>query len=456
MTESKTAIRWTNIAMFVLLIFIPVVSTIAYGAVDNAAIGILSVFIAGMVLLWIADAIYSGQFRVSAALIQIPLIVLILLGIVQLLPLAGADEADLLTITTSKALSFDPQATRWFIVKALILLVFFAAALAFVRSGERFVKVAAVLISFGAVMSFFGILQRLTDPDAIYGLRPTPQAIPFSSFVNQHHFASFMLMTSGIAFGLALGGALKKDKRIFVWIAIIIMMLGIIFTGSRGGAIGFITTVSVSFLMTSAFKKRRHGEDDNAGNETGKLTAAMLAITVILAVIGTTLFLGAGDDLFRGLGVGTEMADASNGRFHYWGIALKIFGEHPLLGAGLDAYGTAFTRFDTDSGIYRLEYAHNEYLQMLADGGIVGFLCLISFLALLFRSGIALISRSSDKLASTIAIGAFAGCVGIAVHSFFDFPLRTTSNAFFFLLLCALVVNGAYFRKHKRCSRRAI
>jgi O-antigen ligase len=123
---------------------------------------------------------------------------------------------------------------------------------------------------------------------------------------------------------------------------------------------------------------------------------------------------------------------------HFWSIALKIFLEHPILGAGFDAFGVAFTRFDTWNGRFRVEQAHNDYLQMLADGGILAFAAVAAFVFLLFKRGVGVIARSTSPGRRTVAIGALAGCFGILVHSLFDFPLRTASNSYFFLLLAAL------------------
>jgi O-antigen ligase len=138
--------------------------------------------------------------------------------------------------------------------------------------------------------------------------------------------------------------------------------------------------------------------------------------------------------------VGLEAAqtDVSNGRAHYWPIALKIFFANPILGAGLDAFGVAFTKFDTWNGAFRVEQAHNDYLQMLADAGLAGFGCIAVFVYFLLRKGFAVIAASPGGFRRNAAIGALAGCFGVLVHSFFDFPLRTPSNGFFFLLLAAI------------------
>ena len=106
----------------------------------------------------------------------------------------------------------------------------------------------------------------------------------------------------------------------------------------------------------------------------------------------------------------------------------------------MEAFGVAYTKFDTRNGFFRTEQAHNDYLQMLADGGIVGFGIAVSFLVMFVKRGINAITNASSEFVLDTRIGAFAGCLGILIHSFFDFPLRTASNAFFFLLVLAMML----------------
>ena len=144
--------------------------------------------------------------------------------------------------------------------------------------------------------------------------------------------------------------------------------------------------------------------------------------------------------MFRSIGFQNTADDISSGRLHFWGVAWKIFLAHPILGCGMDAFGVAFTAFDTNNGTYRVEQAHNEYLQSLADGGIVGFALVLAFIGLQIWAGLKRITTEPDQTLRGIRFGALAGCVGIFVHSMFDFPLRTAANAFFFLLVAAIAV----------------
>jgi O-antigen ligase len=82
--------------------------------------------------------------------------------------------------------------------------------------------------------------------------------------------------------------------------------------------------------------------------------------------------------------------------------------------------------------------SHNDYLQVLADGGIVAGVIALGFLVLLFRAMFRAV-QSRDPLLAGLALGSSAGIFGILVHSLFDFNLQLPSNALLFLLLCVVV-----------------
>jgi O-antigen ligase len=118
-----------------------------------------------------------------------------------------------------------------------------------------------------------------------------------------------------------------------------------------------------------------------------------------------------------------------------------IIGQNPLLGSGLNAFGVAYTAHDTLSGIERAEQAHNDYLQVVSDAGIIGGIIGIGFLIVFFRTGLDSI-KTHAKFRRGLAVGAFAGCFAVLVHSVFDFVLHTTAIALLFTILMAMVVNS--------------
>lgn len=436
MMSSKYLPRTSGIIFFLLcaaLIFAPV----AFGAVDYWAAGILALIAFLIAVLWLFDAWKTGEFCFNTSRLQLPLIGLILIGLIQMLPLRSADvAAGLLSIPASSALSLDPYTTRFAVIQLGVYLIFFAAALTFIDSQQRLRKMVLLIIIFGALMAFFGILQRLANPEGIYGVRLTPYAVPFGSFVNQHHFAAFMEMTIGVTLGLLYNKSTKRDKRLLLVIAVVIMGIALVFTSSRGGilslfgVIGFVT-------LANLLQKKTDEDDAPKSSFQNKLALVGGGLALIVVLFGSILLLGGGDSLTRGIGF-INQNDISNGRSHFWSVALQIIRDNPILGAGLDSFGVAFTRYDTWNGLLRVEQAHNDYLQIFADGGILGFACAAAFIYFLFRQGLEKINGTTDRFRRGVAVGALAGCFGILLHSFFDFPLRTPSNAFYFLTLATL------------------
>ena len=422
--------------IFFLLCAVPVVSTVAFGAVDALALGVLAITMAIITSLWAVESRRYGRVQFSSNPLQLPILGLMLIGLIQLLPFGNSGiPADLLNVPASNALSLDPYATRSFIVRLVTLFIFFAAALTFINSKRRLKIVAALLIILGALIAFFGILQWLANPGGIYGLRPTPQAIPFGPYVNQHHFAALMEMTSGLTLGLLFGSTAGRDRKILLAMAAVLMGMAIFLTGSRGGVLSYIGVAAFAALASFI------GRYDTAGGRSRKLMIILSVAGLMLIAVGCVSFLGGGSGLLRGLGAQADQVDITSGRGHFWAVAWQIFTAHPILGAGLDAFGSAFSRYDNWNGLLRVEQAHNDYLQILADAGILGFACVAAFAFLLVRNGIRSITAQKDDLKRSIAVGALSGCFGILIHSFFDFPLRTTANAFVFMTLAALATS---------------
>jgi O-antigen ligase len=121
-----------------------------------------------------------------------------------------------------------------------------------------------------------------------------------------------------------------------------------------------------------------------------------------------------------------------------------MISANPILGVGLGAYETAYPLYSKDDmtnkagASYSVDRAHNDYLQALADCGVVGGAIVLWFIVSLFRA-VARGARSENSLLRAFAIGGGAGLFGMLIHSLFDFNLQLPSNALLFLLLAAIV-----------------
>jgi O-antigen ligase len=441
-------------AILILLCAMVIASVLLFGAVDTGSMAVVALFSLIVVLIWIITSFKRGLLSISFDPIQLPLLALGFVGLIQLLPLNAVDVPPLLSSVAVSSLSLDPYATRLFLLQLFLFVVFFAAVLTFLNTAVRLRAVVITLVTFGSLLAFYSILQRVEQPTAIYGLREPDQAVPFGTYINRHHFAALMEMLLGLSLGILFSGKLKRNRWPFVIAAAVQMAIAVILTGSRGGMLGLlgvlVVPVAAANLRTA---DDDHGSDLSAG--TGRLLTVIGASAFLLLAMGLALFVGGGDELFRSIGIEPGAGDISSGRIQFWQTGSKIFLAHPFIGAGFDAFGTAYTMFDPSSGAFRIEQAHNDYLQILSDAGIAGFICVAAFVYLLLKRSIDLIRNTAVGFRRGAAVGALAGCFGILIHSFFDFPLRTPANTFVFLALTAIAtidVADLPRRRHRRSS----
>jgi O-antigen ligase len=440
--------------LFLTICVAVVLSALAYGTVHYWAMGVFALGGVLVLFLWIADGWRLGTLRVSRNVLQLPLLGMVVLGLVQLLPLRPADNVADLTAGAVRAISFDPYATRLVIIQITTLLIFFAAALVFIDTPHRLRIIVRTIAIFGFVLAIFGMTQSFTSPNKVYWVRELAQSTAFGPFINRHHFAGYMELALAIPLGLLFSGAIEGEKKLLYVFAVGMMGVALILTNSRGGIISLVA--EVLFLVVIVGLRRKHHARDAEQKEKrvrSGIARASLALALIIGILMVTLFFGGEQALSRFVGsVNTD--DPTTGRAHFWNVTLDVIRAHPWSGTGLGAFGVVYTKYDTHNGLYRLEQAHNDYLQVLSDGGIVGAALGLFFIIALFRMGLQR-RETGDEFRRGVATGALAGCFAVLVHSFFDFTLHTTSNALLFLILAALAtLNGRVENKSRRRRRR--
>ncbi len=422
-----------------LLCLALVLSTLAFGTVHAWA---LMFFAAGACLvgaLWLVDAWRTGSLRVSRNALQWPLAGLFVLGLVQLLPL-GANGAGDAGVAPVHALSLDPYSTRFVLVQVASLLIYFAALLVFTDSPARLRFVVRTVTIFGFVLALFGLLQHFVNPEQIYWLRTPYQGNPFGPFINSHHFAACMELTLALPLGLLFAGAIAREQRLLYLFAVALMALALVVTNSRGGILSFACEVLFLFVLGGAARRSSGRDADEASAGRGRVRAALVRLgagfVLVLALLSAALMFGGEQSLSRLVGT-VNADDPTSGRTQFWRGTVEVIKAHPILGVGLGAFGVAYTRYDPLHGELRLEQAHNDYLQICADAGLVGGLLALFFVIALLRRGLMRLD-TTDKFRRGTSAGALAGCGAVLVHSFFDFPLHITSIALLFLMLAAL------------------
>jgi O-antigen ligase len=435
-----------------------VLTTLAYGTVHYWALAAFALSAAGILCFWCMDGLVLRSVQISRNALQWSLVGMVLLGLVQLLPLRTPDNAGL-SFSPSKALSLDPYATRLVLVQIASLLIYFAATLIFTDTPRRLRTLVRTIVIFGFFLAMFGLTQSFSsDGTRVYWFRQLAQSTAFGPFINRHHFAGYMELTIALPLGLLFSGAIEGPKRPLYAFAAALMGIALIMTNSRGGIISL--GAEILFLAVVAGPGLKHGQRQPRGQRIrSALLRAGLAFGLIVVLIGGTVAVG-GSDVFTRL-LGTASAeDPTTGRSHFWRVTLDVIKAYPVIGSGLGSFSVIYTRYDTRNGYLRLEQAHNDYLQVLADGGLVGGALGIAFILILFRQGFTR-RETDDKFRRGVATGALAGCFAVLVHSFFDFTLHTTANALLFLILAALatqdsrVDQGSNYRGRRRRHSRS-
>jgi O-antigen ligase len=421
---------WASRSVFFILCAAIGLTTLAYGTVHPPTIGLFWASAAAILVLWMLDAWRVGALRVSKSWLQLSLVGAIVYGILQIIPFGGAQETAGVA-GLGRTISYDPYATLLAVVQFAALLVYLAAALVFVDTPQRLKTIVYFITVFGFLFAFFAIIQNLLDPTRIYGVYERPYIQnPFGSFINRHNYAAVIEMAIALPLGLLLSGAVAKDKRLLFLTAIGLMGVSLILSGSRGGLVAFVA--EVIFMLAIARK--------SGGGKQFVLKVA-LAVALLLTIIGGTILIG-GDSTLTRLAETAGSKDPTSSRTQIWETTLDVIRQNPILGAGFGAFGVAYTQFDPMNGRERVEQSHNDYLQIVADAGIVGVLLGALFVFALFRDGWRRL-ESKDTFRRGVALGALAGCFAIFVHSLFDFVLHTTSISLLFLTVAALAtVNG--------------
>lgn len=431
-----------------------VLTTLAYGTVHYWALGVFALTAAGIVCLWCVDGMVLRSVQISINSLQWPVLGLIGLGMIQLLPLRTATDNAGLGLPLSHSLSLDPYSTRLVLVQLIALFIFFMAALTFTDSPRRLRNLARTITIFGFLLAMFGLTQSFTtDGTRVYWFRQLSQSTAFGPFINRHHFAGYMELAVAIPLGLLFSGAIESYKRPLYAFAAMLMGVSLIMTNSRGGIISLVA--EILFLVVVAGPGLKRAEVSRGQRLRAALLRGGLALGLVVVLFLGVLAVGGADVFGRFLGT-VNAADPTTGRSHFWSVTMDVIKAHPVIGSGLGSFGVIYTRYDSRNGMYRLEQAHNDYLQILSDGGIVGGLLGLSFLVILFRKGFAR-RNTDDKFRRGVATGSLAGCFAVLVHSAFDFTLHTTSNALLFLILAAMATLGQRVdesRGHRKRRRR--
>lgn len=127
-------------------------------------------------------------------------------------------------------------------------------------------------------------------------------------------------------------------------------------------------------------------------------------------------------------------------RLMIWGVAKNMFLSRPWVGVGLGTFMFNFDRFLTKTYLYGIPYAHNCYLQMAAETGLIGLASFLIVLALFFYNGVKILNENKRNLSWYILLGALASVLGYCVQMGVDTNFYSLDLGMLFWLLLGMGV----------------
>jgi O-antigen ligase len=122
-----------------------------------------------------------------------------------------------------------------------------------------------------------------------------------------------------------------------------------------------------------------------------------------------------------------------------------------VLGTGAGTYEWIFPFYKTQNlGGKIFDHAHNDYLEMLTDQGIVGFILLGSPLLLLFVSILKALKNRRDPLLCGVMFGVICGVSSMLIHAIVDFNFQIPANAAYFWCLLGVGVSCLLMKRKRK------
>lgn len=350
-------------------------------------------------------------------------------------------------------LTLNAKATLAELLRYLCLVAFYVLSVQLL-TGRRTAKRTVRWLAYGAgVVAFLGILQYISAPRELLWLRTAPgDAKPFGPFVNRNHFASLMAMALPFCLAMisyydpfgGLGGhregrQARVERFVLALGAGLLCAVSIFLSRSRGGVIALGIALAV-FLFMVALKKG-----------TGK--AARMTPLIVMVVLAVGWF-GWGHALDRFLGAWDAHGDIEGMRSRIWSDTLAYIESFALAGSGFGSFGSVYPSFQSAWGGRAAVHAHNDYLELLSEGGLVSAALLAWAMVAALWSAL----KRATEPRSTFSTFAFAAAVsaiaGALVHATLDFNLHIGANALYMVFLFGFVAALCQRRQNGAASKQ--
>jgi O-antigen ligase len=349
-----------------------------------------------------------------------------------------------LTLTAVRGplpISVNLWSTTWALAVYLgALAVFILGRQTFAHGGVR--TAVRGLATIGLVLSAEALAQAATARRLIYWIWKTPfdVALPFGPFLNRNHFATWAIMAIPLCAGYlrahhlahrdeapaersrraAVSLGLTDSRSIWLAASICFMLVALVASLSRAGWAG----LAAGWIAGSWLQRGRRG------------STKWVAAAVLVALAAGAIVVAPTDLIQRATSIGT----AASGRLDIWRATMPVVRDFWVTGTGAGTFETVMLVYQRVPSLFRINAAHNHYLQIAAEGGLLVGVPAAAALVLFARQAWAALEHD-DSAMYLVRAGAASGLVAAAVQSVWETGLTTPANALLAALCAAIALH---------------
>jgi len=307
------------------------------------------------------------------------------------------------------------------------------------------------LVALGLLNAGYGLVQVMTD--ALYPYQLSGRGSPVGFFANQNHSALLSAITL-----ILLAYQLSEDRerrlgagpRLAIGFAALVPLTSILLSGSRAG----LMLGAVALVAGAAMQWLSRPRLAEAATRPGRFPiAGALAVAALVSLAGlAALIYWQAPNAVIAIGGGGDFEDL---RWRIWPVLVEMARIYGLLGTGFGSFDRVFMIHEPDALLLPtyVNQAHNDFLQLVIEGGLPAAALAIWCLAWIARALLA-VKRGAPDGSRVVAWAAIFGFILFA--SVFDYPLRTPLFQLVAIaLLAVLAIERNRAGEPSRASTRA-
>lgn len=337
-------------------------------------------------------------------------------------------------------LSTDLGQSQISFIKSLGYFCVFLSCLMLIDNEKHIRRLLLVLLLSGTFQAIYGVLEVLSGSGFSLVFDFPINGPATGSFVYKNHFANFLLLCLSAGIGLMVidieinKSQQPRDWRIslistlltsktLVRLCLAIMVIALVMSRSRMGNVAFFSAmIAVSVFTLLLDRKKSKG--------LGILIVSMLIID--LFIVSQWFGLDKVQQRLAATSLSQEKRD------EVVLDSLPIVKNHPIVGTGAGSYYSVFPGYKKSIINSFYDHAHNDYLQMLIEYGVLGFAFLGLLVLFSFIKAMTALKKNASPISKGTAFACLLAFLGMLIHISVDFPLQAPANAVYFVIFIAL------------------